>query len=244
MANLIQRIQHSLREADISLQYHDVLNPKLWLNDKLRPEVAKILLNNASAWAQFARINWAIIHDVIVTGGNANYNYTPQSDIDVHLVIDRGKINSDRYFVDDFLADKKMLWALTHNISVYGYPIEMYAQDSGEATPAGQGAYSILHDKWIQHPFHGTYDFARDPHLKRKVEFYERRINSIIAHQMGTDAVDALRKKLSNMRNAAIAKGGEFSFENLVFKELRNRGLLDRMNKYEGTLKDQKLSLK
>ena len=45
------------------------------------------------------------------------------------------------------------------------------------------------------------------------------------------------------MRAASIAKGGEFSFENLVFKELRNRGYLDKMNRYEQSLKDKALSL-
>jgi len=45
------------------------------------------------------------------------------------------------------------------------------------------------------------------------------------------------------MRAASIAAGGEFSFENLVFKELRNRGYLDKMSRYEQKLKNEALSL-
>jgi hypothetical protein len=58
------------------------------------------------------------------------------------------------------------------------------------------------------------------------------------------NAPEEMKKKLADMRSAGISKHGEFSFENLVFKELRNRGVLDKMNKYEKTLKDRSLSLK
>ena len=60
---------------------------------------------------------------------------------------------------------------------------------------------------------------------------------------MDVGAVRDLKAKLRDMRAASIADGGEFGFENLVFKELRNRGYLDKMNKYELTMKDQELSL-
>jgi len=45
------------------------------------------------------------------------------------------------------------------------------------------------------------------------------------------------------MRSTAIEKGGEYAPENLAFKELRNRGILDKMNKYLRNLEDQELTL-
>ena len=39
------------------------------------------------------------------------------------------------------------------------------------------------------------------------------------------------------MRDSAIQKAGEFSVENLVFKELRNRGILDKMTDHIETYK-------
>ena len=53
-----------------------------------------------------------------------------------------------------------------------------------------------------------------------------------------------LKDKLRAMRGAAIQAGGEFSFENLVFKELRNRGYLDKLSNYLQTNKDKQLSLR
>ena len=54
------------------------------------------------------------IKDVILTGGNVNYNYTRYSDIDLHLVIDKEMIDCPTV-LDDYLQSKKQLWALTHD---------------------------------------------------------------------------------------------------------------------------------
>jgi hypothetical protein len=104
--------------------------------------------------------------------------------------------------------------------------------------------YSLKRDEWIQRPEHGGYDFTNDINLKRKVLFYKRLIDNIIKNKMDEKTVRDLKRKMSDMRAGAIAQGGEFSFENLIFKELRNRGYLDKLNKYEKGLKDQQLSLR
>jgi hypothetical protein len=233
----------SLVETKISLEYHDKLNQKLWDGAKLKPEVREALLKFGYAWADFAKIDRNIIMDIIMTGGNANYNYTPKSDIDVHLVIDRNALGLNREFVDEYLQDKKVLWTLTHKISVLGYSLEPYAQDNGDRYPANQGVYSLLRSRWIQYPNRGNYNWKDDPGLKRKVLFYKHLIDEIIRNKMDVQSVKDLKNKIKTMRAASIAAGGEFSFENLVFKELRNRGYLDRINRYEQTLKDKELSL-
>ena len=68
-------------------------------------------------------------------------------------------------------------------------------------------------------------------------------IDNMIKSKMDAEAFQSMKAKIRDMRGAAIAKGGEFSQENLVFKELRNRGYLDKMDKYEKSLKDKELSL-
>ena len=83
-------MKHLLRELKTTLQSHETLNPKLF-NDKkkLDPEVWQTLNKIGKEWASFANIPAAAIKDVIVVGGNANYNYTKHSDIDLHLVVDK-----------------------------------------------------------------------------------------------------------------------------------------------------------
>ena len=232
-------------ELKIKLQYHSKLNPKIWINEnKLRTEVKTKLLQFAKAFQSFANIPQAAIEDIILTGGNANYNYTKYSDLDVHIMVDKAKVTGFGLRLDDAMQDKKMLWTLTHNIKVLGYPIEPYAQDVHSKFPTGQGVYSLKSDKWIQKPvFQKNLDFKNDPRLKNKVESYMKMIDDMIKHKMGKTAFDALKTKLKNMRNSAIAAGGEFSFENLVFKELRNQGYLDKMNAYSTNIQDKSLSL-
>jgi len=239
----MQSFKNFLTETKVSLEYHTTLNPVLWIDDKLKPEVRKVLLRFADTWAKFANIKSELIKDVIMTGGNANYNYTSKSDIDVHIVLVRNELGSNREQVDDILQDKKMLWTLSHNVRVLGYPLEPYAQDISEKYPAGQGVYSLKDDVWIQKPEHGNYNFSADPMLKRKVMYYVHLINTMIKNKMDINTFDILKKKLRDMRTAGIEKSGEFSRENLIFKELRNRGILDKMNAYQKSMKDKSLSL-
>ena len=238
--------EETINEIKISLEYHDELNPKLWDGARLKPEVRKKLIQFGHAWADFAKIPRNMIQDIIMLGGNANYNYTPYSDIDVHLMIDRNAFaeGASREMIDEYLQDKKLLWTLTHKITIFGISIEPYAQHAEDSFPSGQGVYSLSRSEWVQFPNRGSYNWKNDSALKRKVMFYKRSIDEIIRGKMDINAVRDLKRKIREMRGAAISRGGEFSFENLVFKELRNRGYLDKMNKYEQSLGDQALSLK
>jgi hypothetical protein len=230
-------------EMKISLEYHNQLNPQLWSGDKLKSSVRTSLLKFIDAWREYANIPKSLVQDIIMTGGNANYNYTSKSDIDVHLIVDRNRLGPNRAMIDDYLQDKKVLWTMTHKINVYGYPLEPYAQDPVKEYPKGQGIYSLKFDKWVQKPMYGNYDFKNDKILKQKVSHYMHTIDKMIKSKMDLDKFKHLKDKIRDMRGAAIQKGGEFSHENLVFKELRNRGYLDKMSKYEKTLQDRSLSL-
>ena len=66
-------------------------------------------------------------------------------------------------------------------------------------------------------------------------------IDHMIKSRMSADQFDVLKSKFKNMRTAGLQKYGEFSRENLIFKELRNRGYIDKMNKYESSFKDRDL---
>jgi len=229
---------------DISLQYHNNLNPKLWDDGKLKPEVRGKLIQFAETWRDFAMIPKEMVQDIVMTGGNANYNYTEQSDIDVHLVVDRDGFGIPRDFIDQFLQDKKILWTMTHpDIKIYGYPLEPYAQDPAEAIPMNQGQYSLMNDQWIQMPSNLNIDFTSNKVLNDKVEHYKHVIDRMIRSNASDAALKAIKTKITAARGPAIAKGGEFSLENLVFKELRNQGYIDKIDMYVKSEQDKALSL-
>ena len=229
---------------DISLQYHNNLNPKLWADGKLKPEVRGKLIQFAETWREFAMIPKEMVQDIVMTGGNANYNYTDQSDIDVHLVVDRDGFGLPRDFVDQFLQDKKILWTMTHpDIKVYGYPLEPYAQDPSESIPMNQGQYSLMNDQWIQMPSNLNLDFTGNQVLQDKVDHYKQVIDRLIRSNASSNALKAIKNKITSARGPANAKGGEFSLENLVFKELRNQGYMDKIDMYMKSEQDKALSL-
>ena len=229
---------------DSTLQYHTELNSKIWDGMKLKDEVRGKLLQIGAAWVQFAKIHPDTIQDMIITGGNVNYNYTPQSDIDLHVVISRDSMNPDRALVDEYLQDKKILWTLSHQgINIYGYPVELYAQDIAEQPHANQGVFSVKRNQWIAMPQHLDIDFENDYHLQKKVQFYKDLIDKMVLQNATDGSFDMIKQKIRKMRGDSIAKDGEFAFGNLVFKELRNQGYLDKMDMYQKSNQDKALSL-
>jgi hypothetical protein len=229
---------------DISLQYHNNLNPKLWDDGQLKPEVRGKLIQFAETWRDFAMIPKEMVQDIVMTGGNANYNYTDQSDIDVHLVVDRDGFGMPRDFIDQFLQDKKILWTMTHpDIKVYGYPLEPYAQDPAESIPMNQGQYSLMNAQWIQMPSNLNLDFTGNKVLQDKVDHYKHVVDRLIRSSASAAALKGIKNKITAARGPAIAKGGEFSLENLVFKELRNQGYIDKIDMYLKSEQDKALSL-
>jgi len=232
-----------ITELKLQLQYHSELNPKLWDDFQLKSQVRDKLLQFAETWREFAKIPKSAVKEVIMLGGNANYNYTDLSDIDVHLVVDKSEIAKDNPLLDDYLQDKKQMWTMAHKITILGYGLEPYAQDQSVAYPKNQGVYSLTNDEWIVKPVFIGDEMIKDPYLKKKVKFYMHMIDDMIKNHVDIDSVKHFKEKLRDMRGAAIKRGGEFSFENLVFKELRNQGYLDKLSAYQRTNQDQALSL-
>jgi predicted nucleotidyltransferase len=225
-----------------TLEYHDTLNPDLWEGNTLKQEVANKLTMIAHTWASFAKIPSEAITDIIIVGGNANFNYTAFSDIDLHLVVDTEQIADCTEFLEDYLRGKKQLWSLVHNIKIHGHPVEVYAQDVNTPYTKGQGVYSIQNKEWINEPEKHEVDL-QDPAIQKKVDHYADMIDTLIDTGAEDESFETLKEKLRNMRSSALKQGGEFSFENLVFKELRNQGHLDRMTKYLHSSQDKRLSL-
>lgn len=226
-----------------TLKYHATLNKKFWVGETLNAAVRLKLLEVAKVWAEFANVPSSAIKDIILSGGNANYNYTKYSDLDVHLVVDYKQMDCDQSMVFDYFMAKKSLWASSHNVTIFGQPVELFAEPLDTVRKIGQGVYSLKNNKWIQKPEFQDLNFDDDDLLANKVEFYKREIENAIEGRVDMDVAQELKDRLYGMRAAAIQQHGEFSFENLVFKELRNLGLVDKLRAYLTTKKDDQLSL-
>jgi hypothetical protein len=229
-------------EIKSTLEYHQTLNPKIWEGFDLKTEVREKLIEIGNAWAEWAKIPVQAIKDMILVGGNANYNYTPKSDIDLHLLIDVDAIPDCPAYIDEYLKDKKQLWSLTHDIKIYDQPVEVYAQDMNDGFVQDQGVFSIGQNTWLTEPVYKDITLD-DVYTLQKVQDYIDQINNLIDSNADDSAFEKLKKKFREMRSEAIKSGGEFSQGNLIFKELRNLGYLDRITNYLRSRANERLSL-
>lgn len=234
--------EHFMESSAITLQYHTELNPELWDHQTIKSEVKDKLIQIAHVWIQFANIPSDAVEDLLIVGGNANFNYTPYSDIDLHILVDKSKIADCPEILDDYLKDKKYIWSQTHDIKIYGHDVEIYAQDINEPVPFNQGSYSLLKDDWITAPKQEKVDL-NSPELKLKVSNHIQKIESLLSSNADDVSIQRFKDKIRDMRSAGLKKAGEFSLENLAFKELRNLGYFEKINQYLKTKQDEKLSL-
>lgn len=70
-----------------AVKTHDTLNPKIWnLDNTLRKDVKVKLDKIVKEFANSIEIPLRII-DAHIVGSNASYNYTSQSDLDLHCIV-------------------------------------------------------------------------------------------------------------------------------------------------------------
>lgn len=227
-----------LRELDTGSSLVTVnkrLNPKLWDNNTLKPEVAEKLIEIARAFEEFIGIDLDI-SDYTITGSNANYTWTDYSDLDLHLIIPGMPDATDR----ELFNAKKALWAEQHNITIKGLPVEVYVQGSKEPHHS-TGVYSITQNRWLVEPkkVKPTIDDAAVEAKKDSL------IHDVETALLSKDLarLRSVKERITKMRKAGLERAGEWSTENLVFKILRNLGLIDNVAELIRELEDQELSL-
>jgi hypothetical protein len=141
---------HELDNFNLSdtVKYHNRLNRRLWGRDEhLLPDVRDKLLEIAEDFREFLGVDDLRVQDITLSGSNAAYNYTNNSDIDLHLVVD---MPDDPVYQELFNA-KKYQYNNEHNLVIGGADVELYVQ-AADQPHVSQGIYSVRDGKWIQVP--------------------------------------------------------------------------------------------
>ncbi len=224
----------------------DTLCPMIWeSDDKMKPEVRKILLKNAKRFIEFSDVENLKYNDIVLTGSMANYNYNEESDLDVHIILDFGQVSENREFVGDFLKLKKQLWSEQLPIQVKGHDVEMYFQDAGEPHHSS-GVYSLVKDNWVRKPIKKIIN-VDNADVQLKSADMMNNIDELISEKDSQNFLkkyEFLKNKIKKYRQTGLdSAGGEFSIENLVFKILRNSGYLKKMTDLKNEYLTDELSL-
>jgi hypothetical protein len=217
-----------------AVEFHEDLNPLLFANGELKPDIRKALLKIAENFLDYLDTN-IDVQDVTISGSNAAYSYTEYSDIDLHLV---AKIQNPT--VADLVTAKKTIYNTTHAITVKGISVEVYVQDVQEEHHS-LGVYSVLKNEWIHKPNKEQITVNHDD-VKKQYHHFTKSIKYALSSD-DIDTVTDVWDSIKKMRRASLAKYGEFGVENLVFKLLRNKGLLGKLKDHINDLESRELSI-
>jgi hypothetical protein len=222
--------------------YNKTLDPQLWSKDKrLNEEVRASLLSITNDYYESNEDLHGSFVDAYLVGSSANYNWTPESDIDLHIVINVSKLGyeeeSEARTLLELMSHK---WNRTHAVIIKEHKVELYIQDVNHPLRSS-GIYSLCHSRWISEPQPEEVDIDENE-IRRKY----RNISSSITHAISSGDLEQMRKLIDDVRskrNVGLQREGEFSTENIVFKMLRKFGDIDRLKNAITTIYDQRMSV-
>ena len=208
----------------------------------MRDEIKKRLLEVSNDFIESLGVEF-FIHDVVLTGSLANYNWSQYSDVDLHILIDFEESKYEMDILKEFFDAKKNVWNEKYDIKIKGYDVEVYVQDVNEEH-VSSGVYSILHNKWIVEPEKDKPNID-DRKILEKGEEFGKKIDRLVQNpkEITIDQLEDLRKKIKEFRQSGLESGGEYSYENLTFKLLRRNGYIQKLLRLKTQLTDKKLSI-
>ena len=227
--------------------YNKTLDPNIWNEDKtIKPEIREDLLKIAEDFYNSTDLTGEI-HDILFLGSSANYNWTPTSDIDLHIVIDIAEEKINEEYARKFMDSLGFKWNTEHDIEVKGHPVEVYLQDLREPNSnaslsrPGAAIYSLFDGRWLQEPNRLKIKLDADK-IRKKFRLVQEKVKKLV-ETSDIEKLKELMKSIRNYRNSGLASGGEFSVENLVFKALRKSGDLKKIKDTINTVYDKKVSI-
>jgi hypothetical protein len=232
-----------------SFSIRDTLNPKVWENPKdpnkvtMVPKVREALLRIAEEFIDYLGED-IFVDDIVLTGSLANFNWSEYSDFDLHIHIDLKQFGKDSDLYKELFDLKKFIFNERHNIKIYGYDVELYAQDVEEPHVAS-GVYSVMDDEWLTKPKKVNFELDKKV-LTDKIKCWTEKIDKAVDSESSEDDIDVLenlRKKLKEYRKSGLDKEGELSYENLVFKFLRRSGHIQKLFDSAHRAVDKQLSV-
>jgi hypothetical protein len=233
-----------------AVEKHETLNPKLFtkeevLKERVRVKMLEIVdefLENLKE--QDIKIK---VKDVILVGSNASYNYTKDSDLDLHLIADIKAVKYTDEVANALYSAYRTLFNKQLDINIFDIPLEIFVEGT-DSSRVSNGIYSVKKDKWLKKPVHEDIPDYDKKALNKLVKIWEAKckklIKSIEADKEEDEkkVVKLIEDIYEELRKKGIAKG-EYAVENLAFKELRNNGYLDKLKEYRNELTSKRLSL-
>lgn len=223
-------VEQEQRVLEIST-FPSELDPRLWRNQKLRPEVRQRVIDVAEALLKDLNVQDVSIKSIEVRGSNVSYEYDDSADFGIRVFLDTSKYKGN---VDDLAARVKTYNAFIESrhegkILLYAVPLEVnfYVIRTARLNPVkGVGHYSITENAWMELPTVQESKFDRQQMQKDLTGFittYNILVTDYFASKRSFDCTrwNTFSKTLGKYRNEGIEKSGTRSTENLTYRLLR-----------------------
>ena len=221
------------------------LNPKFWKNGVLDSRIRMKLLDIADDFIEFLGVDWAKPEDITMTGSLANFNWDENySDIDLHIIMDYSDVDERKEFVSNYFYSQKKLWNEEHSdITIMGYPVEVFVQDVNERHDSS-GVYSLEKNKWLIEPEREKLASSKvnKAFIKDKVSEYMNKIDKLeyLLNKSKDDEYrlrrvmeksNKLFDKIKGERKIGFERSGgkEINNYNIVFKALKRNGYIEKL---------------
>ena len=235
--NILELEKFKIEDA---INFHDELNPLLFDEDtKLKSNIKSQLDIIVDDFIEYMGIPDLAVEDVIITGSNVAFTYTPHSDIDLHLLVDFSALPESDVYKELFNA-KKSLYNDTYEITIRDIPVELYVQDTAQAHTS-LGEYSLYQDKFTRIP-RKTRANLDEISTEHKFE----RLEQLAIQGLKSEDIDKVNEVLSiikRYRQAGLDNKGEFGPENLAFKAIRSKGYFQALFDLRNKLRGKQLSI-
>lgn len=230
--NLFESYKHYLTEEEHKL------NSKLFdENNQLIPEVREHLLDIVNQFVEDFSVELSV-DDINIIGSNAGYNYKSKSDIDLHIVTDYNNYPADVDIIEELFNAKKNNFNNNYEITIKDLPVEIYVEDSNNPAESN-GRYSVLNDEWLQEP-----QYIEEPPVNQElVSEYIDKINEAVKSG-DSEVIESLMDEIWNLRKESVRQDGFTGEFNLVFKNLRAKGYLDKLREAKLDSISDELSIK
>lgn len=229
----------SPEDVDLSsFAIKDELCPDFWEDGRFDQPARRTLLAIAKSFIEHLEIEDEV-EDITVTGSIANYNWDENSsDIDLHILMDFNKLSDDPETLKKFFDAERKTWNKDHyEISIYGYPVEVYVQDINEEHHSS-GIYSLLKDEWIKEPSkenlsdeNTDYDHIQEitSSIMTVIDNLETDLDKDDPQTIYNDA-DTLFNNIKDIRKSGMGSDSpEMSDGNIIFKSLRRSGYMEKL---------------
>lgn len=226
-----------------------VLNKKIWdENEELLDDVREAVECITETFKEEVKnygINLRVV-DTYLLGSNAGYNYNNNSDLDVHIVIDKKKEECNKKHLRAICDMAKKIFNDKYDVDINGVTVEVYVEFEGEIANKSPNMYS-LKEGWLKREPRPEEKDIDEEKVKSITDRYIKKVETCLKHlgdnpDKAIERLERLIADIHELRHEGL-KVDEFDSKNLAYKDLRAKGYITKLKTELVKQRNKKMSV-